>query len=149
MTNTSSNVPSATGMATLTGTIQAYPASGYYTVTMPAVGRYQAVLNWSDSGVDLDIMISRPGCFSYSCMLTRASSATRRPEAVCVDVSAGEQYWVHLENWSTRSTAYQMSQSISPSQGQCGTLSLLPETTPDGGINKGDSERFSHTERLN
>lgn len=149
VTNTSSNVPTATGMATLAGTIQAYPAAGYYVVTMPATGRYQAVLDWSDAGVDLDIMISRPNCLSYSCMLTRASSATRRPEAVCADVSAGEQYWVHLENWSTRSTAYQIRQSIYPSQGQCGTLSLLPETVPDGGIDKSNSQRFRYTKRLN
>lgn len=83
-------------------------------------------------------------------MLTRAESTTRRPEAACVDVRAGEQYWVLLENWTARSTAYQLSQSISATQGECGTLPFNPmDTTSGGGVDKGGIEAAHQAVPLN
>ena len=123
VTNTSSNPapnpapsPTIVRMATLTGTVPGDDGRFYYyyTITMPATGRYQAVLNWSDPTVDLDLMISLPGCTSYGCQLTRAESPTRRPETICRDVRVGEQYWLRYENWSPRSTSYEITQRISP-----------------------------------
>jgi thermolysin len=122
VTNTSSNPPTNPApnptivrMPTLTGTVPADDGRFYYyTITMPFTGRYQAVLNWSDPTVDLDLMISLPGCTSYRCQLTRAESATRRPETICLEVRAGEQYWLRYENWSPRSTSYEITQRISP-----------------------------------
>ena len=46
----------------------------YYPVDMTATGRYQAVLNWTDPSIDLDLMIARPGCESWDCMLDRKST---------------------------------------------------------------------------
>ena len=91
-----------------------------YVVDMPATGRYQAVLNWTDPSIDLDLMIARPGCQSYNCMLTRAESATTRPETICLDVRAGERYWVFLQNFSARTAAYTLTQTINPTpSGPC------------------------------
>ena len=154
VTDTSS---SFTRMTTVTGTLPAQTYFGpdpryrlyYYIVTMPATGRYQAVLNWSDSSVDLDIMIGRPGCLSYSCMMTIAESATRRPEAVCADVRAGEQYWVLLENWSPRSTSFQLGQSISFSSGNCGTLPTAAAVITDAGTDKGGRQAAADAEQSN
>jgi bacillolysin len=147
VTNTSSNVPQVTRLTTQSGTIASRTA-GYYIVTMPATGRYQAVLNWSDTGVDLDLMISRPGCLSYSCMLTRAESATRRPETVCFQVSAGEQYWVHIESFGPRSTSYDLAQTISPSPtGPCALPAPVNAPTEDGFV-KSESIFGGHREQL-
>ena len=123
VTNTSSFAPVVNRMPTFTGSVPGGNSRVLYTyaVTMPATGRYQAVLNWTNSAVDLDLMIGPPGCLSYSCMLTRAESATRRPETVCLNVRAGEQYWVMFQNFSAGSTSYDLAQTISPSPtGPCG-----------------------------
>jgi hypothetical protein len=135
VTNTSS---STARLGTFTGAIP--PTSPdyfyYYAVTMPATGRYQAVLNWNDPTIDMDVMIGRPGCLSWSCMLTRAESATRRPETVCLDVRSGEQYWVLLQNFGSRSSSYELSQTITPSpSGPC-TAAAIGTATSEAGADK-------------
>ena len=140
VTNTSS---STTRMTTFTGNLVTRTGV-YYAVTMPATGRYQAVLNWSDSGVDLDLMLSRPGCLSYSCLLTRAESATRRPEFICWDVRAGEQYWIIAESYGPRTTSYELSQAILPAGSTCSASSALST----GGA-KTDGDALANAKRLN
>ena len=148
VTNTSSNL---TRMTTLAGTIPARDGFKYYAViTMPATGKYQAVLNWSDPTVDLDLMIARPGCISYSCMLSRAESTTRRPETVCVDVRAGEQYWVLLENFTAKSTSFELGQTISPATGtSCALPGAVTDSSSDAGSDKGSGQGQGHAVRIN
>jgi len=149
VTNTSS---STVRLTTFTGAI---PPTGpdyfyYYAVTMPATGRYQAVLNWNDPNVDLDVMIGPPGCLSWSCMRTRAESATRRPETVCLDVRNGERYWVLLQNFSSHSAAYELSQTILPNPtGPCTAGAAIGTTTFEAGGNKSDDGGQGRAERLN
>lgn len=139
VTNTSSFGPTITRLPTLTGSIPADNGRTFFytVVNMPATGRYQAVLNWSDPSVDLDLMIGRPGCFSYSCMLTRAESATRRPETVCYNVRAGEQYYVHIQNFTARSTSVELVQTIDPApSGPCALPGPGVVAPPDVGRDK-------------
>jgi bacillolysin/thermolysin len=152
VTNTSSNVPSITRMPTLTGTV---PGDGgrafyYYIVNMPATGGYQAVLNWNDASVDLDVMIGPPGCFSYSCMLTRAESPTRRPETVCYNVRSGEQYYVLLQNFSSRSATYELVQTIDPNpSGPCALPGPSAAPISDDAVKKGGSDVGIRAHQLN
>ncbi len=144
VTNTSSDAPTIIRMPTLTGTVPADDGRFYIsTITMPATGRYQAVLNWSDPTVDLDLMISLPGCTSYGCQLTRASSSTQRPETICLDVRASEQYWLRYENWSPRSTSYEITQRISPPTSTPCSLPA-PIAGPSEGTNKSDRQAGFH-----
>ena len=94
VTNTSSFALAVTRLPTLGGSVPGDEGRAFYytPVSMTATGRYQAVLNWTDGSINLDLMIARAGCFSYSCMLARASGATTRPETICLDVRSGEQY---------------------------------------------------------
>ena len=90
-----------------------------YIVTMPAAGRYRAVLNWNDPDADLDLLLSRLNCVSLSCMLTVANSATQRPETICWDVQAGEQYRLWVLNYSSRPQSFRIEQAISAAPGNC------------------------------
>ncbi len=152
VTNTSSNTPVITRLSTFTGTLPVGGATAfyYYIVNMPATGRYQAVLNWNDPSVDLDIMIGPPGCTSYSCMLTRAESATRRPETVCLSVRTGEQYWVLMQNFGPRPTSFELVQTIDPSPtGACvppGPTAMPPSETSG---NKRSSDVGARAYQLN
>ena len=138
VTNTSSSIvrlPTFTGSIPPTGPDYFY----YYPVRMSASGRYQAVLNWNDPSIDLDVMIGPPGCLSWSCMLTRAESATRRPETVCLDVRNGDQYWVLLQNFGSRSASYELSQTLAPNPGGPCTAGAIGTTTSEvSGDKSGD-----------
>lgn len=148
VTNTSS---STVRLTTFTGAI---PPTGpdyfyYYAVTMPTTGRYQAVLNWNDPSIDLDVMIGPPGCLSWSCMRTRAESATKRPETVCLDVRNGERYWVLLQNFGSHSASYELSQTIMPNpSGPC-TAAAIGTTTSEVGDGKSDGHGQGRGEQLN
>ncbi len=152
VTTTSSNAPTITRMTTLTGTVTVGNEFRfwYYTITMPATGKYQAVLDWSDSSVDLDLMIGRPGCFSWSCMLTRAESPTRRPETVCLNVRAGEQYSVLMQNFGPRSTSYALAQTISSdTSAPCALPAPTATTTSAVGVDESSGQAASHAQPLN
>jgi hypothetical protein len=109
----------ATGsMGTISATMSADSALDYV-VTMPVAGRYRAVLNWNDPDADLDLLLSRLNCVSYSCMLAVADSTTRRPETICWDVQAGEQYRLWVVNYSSRPQSFRIEQAVSAAPGDC------------------------------
>jgi hypothetical protein len=109
----------------------------YYTpVTMTGTGQYQAVLNWTHGSIDLDLMIGRPGCFSHSCMLSRADGSTTRPETVCLNVRSGEQYNIIVQNFSTRSASVQVTQTIDPNPSGSCTVAGQPVVPHDTGEQK-------------
>jgi len=130
----------ATAMSTWTGTIGAAPSGRYRTtysvVTMAATGYYQAVLRWSDSDIDLDVLLSRN---PYSGMLVRADSPKNIPEIICWPVRAGERYLLWVDNWTARSTSFTVEQYVTRTN--CPTLSA--RTTAAPGVNKdvGDAMR--------
>jgi Zn-dependent metalloprotease len=130
----------ATAMSTWTATIGAAPSGRYRTtysvVTMAATGYYQAVLRWSDSDIDLDVLLSRN---PYSGMLVRADSPKNMPEIICWPVRAGERYLLWVDNWTARSTSFTVEQYVTRTN--CPTISALTTAAP--GVNKdvGDAMR--------
>jgi hypothetical protein len=129
----------ATGsIGTIAGTLSADGALDY-AISMPSSGRYRAVLNWGDPDADLDLLLSRPNCISYSCMLTVADSATQRPETICWDVQAGELYRLWVVSYSSRAQSFTIQQSISTTPGPgtgCPPADNRAVTTAVGGVRK-------------
>jgi hypothetical protein len=131
----------------------ALPSTGdrsfyYYVIEMTATGRYQAILNWTDPGIDLDLMIGPVGCSSYSCMLARADGSAQRPETVCLDVRAGERYWVAFQNFSSRTATFQLTQTIDPTPtGPCTVPG--PALAPTAGATKNGADDAMSAYQLN
>ena len=148
VTDTSSFVPQVTRLTTLSDTLPGDEGSywHYWNVTMPTTGRYQAVLNWADPNIDLDLAIGPVGCFDFSCMSSSARNRTTRPETVCHNVSAGQVYSVLIRNWSNRSAPVTIVHTIDPSpSGPCALPGPSALTTADGSSQSGGaSVRAAH-----
>ncbi len=135
VTDTSSFVPQVTRLTTVSDTLPGDEGAYWYywNVTMPTTGRYQAVLNWADPSIDLDLAIGPVGCFDWSCMSSSARNRTTRPETVCHNVSAGQVYSVLTRNWSNRSAPITIVHTIDPSpSGPCALPGPSALTTADG-----------------
>ena len=105
---------STTMMASLSGTVNADSAR-LSTVTMPATGRYQATLTWSDPADDLDLYLATVECLFYPplpCMLMVSVQTVGNMEQVSWSVRAGQRYALWIDNWSMRPVAYTIQQMI-------------------------------------
>ena len=95
--------------------------AGYYDVSMTATGRYQATLRWADASIDLDLYLTTTACGTYpptgSCLLTVSDRVGVNSEQVSWNVRAGERYYLWVDNFTDRGTAYTIEQFITTAGG--------------------------------
>jgi hypothetical protein len=94
----------------LAGTVVAN-GSRLSSVTMPATGRYEATLTWSDPTIDLDlylIHLASPICLILptTCVVASSVQTVGNVERVSWPVRADERYALIIDNFSNQPMSY-------------------------------------------
>ncbi len=122
-----SSAPSSSATLTVGGSLMGLtPLTGIVTslgyrvipVTMPTSGLYRATLTWSDPAIDLDLYLTTTGCgTSYPpgilCRRAIADASVGNTEQIAYPVLAGQTYYLWVDNFMFRSSAYLVQHSVS------------------------------------
>jgi Fibronectin type III domain len=87
-----------------------------FDVVLTSTGNYVATLTWVDPSIDLDFYLTSPGC-PYpptTCLLAISDAVGVNVETVTRPVAAGESYRLYVDNFTNRTTAFTILNSVLP-----------------------------------
>lgn len=100
---------------TLNGSIES-GATTIHAFTAPRGGSMEAVLDWADSEIDLDLYLTDAACTGYppdDCDMIDASTAgTGSQETVQSAVTSGQQLKLWVDSWSLEDSDYSIDITI-------------------------------------
>ena len=87
-----------------------------FDVTLTQTGTYIGTLTWIDPAIDLDFYLTSPGC-PYppsGCLLAISDAVGVNSESVSRPVVAGQLYRLYVDNFTSRTTAFTIVNSVAP-----------------------------------